>query len=588
MTIIGISPTHDGTLTVIRDGKNVFSIGEERLNRIKAYIGFPFKAVRYIVEENIISPDEVDEIAISLESFTLSHKRTYAFVFTENKKYYDIQSEKKPSDFFIDDEEYLSVKTEQELKAYVTKKVKNIFSEVGIDAPVSFVNHHLCHAASTYYSSGFESALAITMDGIGDWISATVYDCEKGQMDKLSETDHLGSVGFLYSAVTKKCGFIGGRHEGKITGLAAYGDYKKHEKCFDNLTEISDGKLRYVNPKDGLSFMGKVERKLKSYVGVKALQGQDKLIRRCGELSKEDLAASIQHHLEKRIVEIVKYWLQETGKKTIVLAGGVFANVKFNQHISEIAEVESLYIYPDMGDGGNAYGAAIYRHFQKNSYNSQISKIKNVYYGPEFDNEYIQRVLESVSDKVEFKKSANIAKDTAKAIANNNIVGWFQGRMEYGPRALGNRSILASPVDRTINKWLNERMKRTEFMPFAPSCLYEYADDVFEIQKESLKYPAQFMTITFKMKEKWAKKAPAVSHIDQTARPQLVTKEVNSKYHELLSEYYRLTGLPMCINTSFNVHEEPIVCKPQEGLDSLLSGVIDVFACGDYLATMRD
>ena len=159
--------------------------------------------------------------------------------------------------------------------------------------------------------------------------------------------------------------------------------------------------------------------------------------------------------------------------------------------------------------------------------------------------------------------------------------------MEYGPRALGNRSIIASPVDETINKWLNDRMKRTEFMPFAPSCLYDYADMIFDIPKEEMKYPAQFMTITFNMKKEWSDKAPAVSHVDQTARPQLVSKDGNPKYHQLLSEYNKVTGLPLFINTSFNVHEEPIVCTPEEGLHSLLTGVIDYFCVGDYICKLK-
>ena len=192
-------------------------------------------------------------------------------------------------------------------------------------------------------------------------------------------------------------------------------------------------------------------------------------------------------------------------------------------------------------------------------------------------------MLKNFTDDVEYCFSDRVEEETAKILADNKIVGWFQGRMEYGPRALGNRSIIASPTDVTINQWLNERMKRNEFMPFAPSCLYEYADELFEIPKESMKFPAQFMTITFKMKNKWSNLAPAVSHVDQTARPQLVSKEANPRYHKLLTAYNKITGLPLFINTSFNVHEEPIVCKPEEGLKSLQKGVIDYFVCGNYI-----
>jgi carbamoyltransferase len=587
MIIVGIMASHDGTLTVFKDGINIFSIGEERLNRIKSYIGFPFQALRYIIENEVVKASEIDAIALDgMAGFFKYMAWTYGFEFTEDKLYYDISNEKEPDNYYINDERYKFIKDKKSCEEFVRMRVKELCKELGIDAPIHFFKHHTNHAASAYYTSGFSEALAITMDGQGDDESATVSICRNGRIEKLSSTTIDNSAGYLYSAVTRKCGFKAGRHEGKITGLAAYGDYKKNESCFNELVKVEDGKLQYINAKNR-TFFNKVIRKVMGIMGKEYLIGAQELIERCGELSKEDLSASIQHLLEIRIVEIVDYWIKKTGIKNVVLSGGVFANVKFNQRISEISELENLYIYPDMGDGGNAFGAAANLYYQTNEYIPEATKTKNVYYGPEFSNHYIKSMLEQVSDKVEYYLSEDTAKDTANLLANNNIVGWFQGRMEYGPRALGNRSIIASPVDATINQWLNDRLKRNEFMPFAPSCLYEYADELFDIPKESLKFPAQFMTITFKMKKKWADKAPAVSHVDQTARPQLVTKEANPKYHQLLTEYNKLTGLPLFINTSFNVHEEPIVCKPEEGLKALLTGVIDRFVCGDYICKLK-
>jgi carbamoyltransferase len=408
--------------------------------------------------------------------------------------------------------------------------------------------------------------------------------CENGKIERISKTDHNNSAGYLYSEVTRACGFKISRHEGKITGLAAYGDYEQYENCFNKLVDIKEGKLFYHNPVEN-NLRNKILKKLLQSIGISKYMGAAELIRRCGSLSNKDLAASIQHLLENKIVDIVSYWVNKTGIQNIVLAGGVFANVKFNQYISEIPEVNNLFVFPDMGDGGNAYGAAAYVYFQTKKFH--VEKTENVYLGPEFSNESIEKMLVQYCDSVEYHLSSDICHETAKLIADNKIIGWFQGRMEYGPRALGNRSIIASPVDATINKWLNERMKRTEFMPFAPSCLYEYADEIFEIPKESMKYPAQFMTITFGMKKEWADKAPAVSHVDQTARPQLVTEEGNPKYHRLLTEYRSITGLPLFINTSFNVHEEPIVHTPEEALQSLLTGVVDYFCVGDYICKLK-
>ncbi len=585
MVILGISITHDGTLSVIKDGEHIFSMAEERMNRIKAYIGFPFQVLRYVVKKRIVESKEIDRVVVSSSVFLKEWAFTYAFQLTEKKKYYDLQNQEKPTDFFIDDKEYLQISNADDCKKYVDKKIKGLLHEVGIEAPIEYVNHHMAHAASAYYSSGHKKALAITMDGEGDLLSATVNICDNGQIKRISATADRDSAGYLYSEVTRACGFKISRHEGKITGLAAYGDYKKYEECFDKLVQVKNGKLAYVNPV-GYNIKDRIHNKLLKLVGKTRYIGAAELIRRCGELSNEDLSASIQHLLEKKIVEIAAYWVKKTNIKDVVLAGGVFANVKFNQYISEIPDVNSIFIFPDMGDGGNAYGAAAYSYYKE--LELKPDGIKNVFFGPEFSNAYIGEMLENHKDQVEYHLSEDVYKETAQLVSENKIIGWFQGRMEYGPRALGNRSIIASPVDATINKWLNDRMKRTEFMPFAPSCLFEHADTLFEIPKESLKFPAQFMTITFKMKKEWANKAPAVSHVDQTARPQLVTEEGNLKFYKVLKEYYKITGLPLFINTSFNVHEEPIVCKPEEGLKSLLSGVIDYFCVGDYVCKLKN
>lgn len=586
MNILGISLTHDGTISIIKNGEHFFSIAEERLNRRKAYIGFPFEALRYVINCNIIKASDINLVAISSSVFLKKWAYTFAFQLTEKKKYYDLQNEKKPIDFFIDDVEYLKVKSDQECKNYVEAKIKNLLVDVGIYCDIKYVDHHLSHAASAYYSSGFSDALSITMDGEGDLLSATINICQNGKIERLSETSRDHSAGYLYSEVTKRCGYKISRHEGKITGLAAFGNYKKHQKCFDKLTSVVDGKLKYNNITKR-TFINRVKNKILNVFGKEYLTGHEELINRCAKISNEDLSASIQNHLEKRIVEIVKYWKEKTGLKNIVLSGGIFANVKFNQFISEISSIDNIYIFPSMGDGGNAYGAASYIYFKGNKFIPLKHKIKNVYLGPSFNNNYVLKMLEKNRRKVQYYKSRNVARETAKLLANGKIIGWFQGRMEYGPRALGNRSVIASPTDRNINKWLNDRMLRTEFMPFAPSCLYEKAEEVFELSGDFLKFPAEFMTITFKMFDKWIKRAPAVSHIDNTARPQLVKKESNFRYYTLLNEYYKITGLPLFINTSFNVHEEPIVCKPEEGLQSLLKSVIDVFVCEDYICRLK-
>jgi carbamoyltransferase len=585
MVTLGIVFSHDGTLSIVRDGKHEYSCGEERFNRVKAYVGFPFQALREAIASGRLVPEEVEIVAVPLASYPHRAAQMFAFVTTEDKVYYDLQNDKAPEGFSLPDDGWKTIKNDKECRAYVEKKLRHLLDSFGIKAPIEFYDHHQTHAASAYYSSGLSRALAITMDGEGDGLSATVSVCDGDRIDRISATDRVDSAGYLYAAVTKRCGFKMSRHEGKITGLAAYGNPDAGYARLARHVTVVDGRLRLVGLRRN-SLMEKLLRRGFRLLGKVRTFGAFQLVDTCSDLSNKDVSAAMQRLLEDRIAEIVHYWVEKTGIRDVVVAGGIFANVKFNQRIGELACVDSLFVFPDMGDGGTAYGAAMYSEVQRKGYIPAQSRLPDVYLGPEFSDEEIKVELEKDS-RIKFYCSDDFAADTAKQIAEKRIVGWFQGRMEYGPRALGHRSILASPVDATINKWLNDRMRRTEFMPFAPSCLYEYADELFEIHKSTLKKPAEFMTITFRMKDEWAKRAPAVSHIDQTARPQLVRSDAEPLYHRLLSEYLCLTGLPLLINTSFNVHEEPIVCRPEEGIKALQTGMIDVLSIGSFVATYQ-
>ncbi len=584
MTILGISPSHDGTLTVIRDGSHIFSIAEERLNRIKAYTGFPFESLRYIIKEKIVDPKEVDVVAVSMGTFKKEWARTMAFLLTEDKQYYDLQNEKPGPDFYLNDKEWKAVQSDEECKAYVEKKIRTLLLAVGISAEIAFFDHHACHAASAYYASGEDDVLAITLDGEGDLCSGSVRVCSKGQMETLTTVPSSASLGWLYSEMTRFCGFKVSRHEGKITGLAALGNPEQGWEILKKQILVEDGAIIYPHSTPLWKFYNRVRMKLKLI--PYSSNPWRIIIDSISHLPQKDMAAAVQYALEQRACEFISYWVQKTGKQNLVLAGGIFANVKLNQRISEMPSVQSLFVFPDMGDGGNAYGAAMLAYHRTHPYTPQERRMKDAYLGPQFDDAAIERAL-SAESLIVYRKTDTIEQETAALIAEKKIVGWFQGRMEYGPRALGNRSVLAHPTDASINKWLNDRMKRTEFMPFAPSCLYEASEELFHMEKSSMKRPAEFMTITFDMKKEWVEKASAVAHVDGTARPQLVRQDTNPRFHALLTEYKKLTGLPLVINTSFNVHEEPIVCTPDDALKSLTSGMIDVLAIGDYLATKR-
>ena len=581
MLIIGISITHDGTICVLKDGVNVFSIAEERLNRIKGYIGFPFLGLDYILKNKIVNPEEVKMISISTSIFKKEYREIFAFQLTKEKSYYDFQNEKKPKNFFINDKSYKKIKNDEQAKLFFENKIKSLFIHHGIDVKIDYVDHHLSHISSAVYTSGFSKTLAFSMDGEGDMRSASVYHYDGEKLNFLSSTDNSNSLGYLYSEVTLRSGFKMSRHEGKITGLAAYGKYDK--KNIKKLVKLTNGKILYRSPRTN-SILKKFFRRMYRLIGVEFKLPYQKLIDRLGDnLTKEDMAASIQGVFEFYIPKMIEYWMNKTGYNNIVLAGGVFANVRLNQEISEINNLQNMFIYPNMGDGGNAYGASVYSYSKKN--NIKPKKMLNAYLGPEFNNSQIKEVLNFT--KFETKYSKNHSEEVSDLLSNGKIVGLFQGRMEYGPRALGNRSILADPREKEINKILNERLRRTEFMPFAPCINEEFFDNWFEIHNEKLKFAAEFMTLTFKVKNNKIELVPSIVHLDGTARPQIIRKEINPIYHNIVNEFNKKTGIPILINTSFNLHEEPIVCSPIEAIQALEQNAIDYLYMGDYLISIK-
>ncbi len=288
-----------------------------------------------------------------------------------------------------------------------------------------------------------------------------------------------------------------------------------------------------------------------------------------------------QKRLEDIVLPFVNDALNLTGEGRVALAGGVFANVKLNQRILELPNVEEIYIHPNMTDGGLATGAALfayYRHFD-NDEKRGPRFIGTVLLGPHFDDKRIEKALNKYG--IGFRKVDRIEEEIASAIHSNRIVGHFHGRMEYGPRALGNRSILASPADPEINTYLNDRLHRTEFMPFAPAILEDYADSYLKGWKPD-HVASRFMTITYEVTDEFVDKAPAAVHVDNTARPQIVRKNDNSRFYKIIGEYFKSSGIPLVINTSFNMHEEPIVCTPEDAIRSYQEGAVDVLVMNDF------
>ncbi|MCG7850593.1 MAG: hypothetical protein MIO93_15655, partial [ANME-2 cluster archaeon] len=356
------------------------------------------------------------------------------------------------------------------------------------------------------------------------------------------------------------------KHEGKITGLAAHGKpiyldiFRKFIYCDNN------GRLRNA----GKVFMWTALPKIRNALPK--------------DYKREDVAASIQTLLEEEITKYCEYWIKKSGLKDVVLVGGVFANVKLNQEIHQLDCVDSIFIHPEMSDWGLNVGSAYALYNKYDNSENDYSKfiINDVYYGQGFIEQEIEAELKKSGLKYYYTKE--IEKDIARLLAKEKVVARFNGRMEYGPRALGNRSILYQTTDVSVNDWLNKKLHRTEFMPFAPVTMEKIQNKCYK-NMDGAEHAAKFMTITFDCTDYMKEKCPAVVHVDGTARPQIIKKDINPSYNRFLEEYYKITGLPALINTSFNMHEEPTVCTLSDAIRSFQNGNLNYLAIGNFIVS---
>ena len=580
MNVIGICDGPDAGAAYVKDGRIIAAINEERLSRIKLHTGyfngFPFRSIKFVL--NYINPDDIDVIAIpglidpilpfrilglywKLRDFSpttgidVNKKRIQLYL---KAYFYDYFCKRKAKS--------LTGRFSKTTFEYFLRKALKKFNLEKKE--IVFVDHHMAHVAAAHYTSGLEETTTITMDGHGDGLSASVNICSNNNIKRIKEVKSSNSLGWFYGAITNLAGFKQHRHEGKITGLAAYGDphklYKGSTECISY-----DKKTKQPLNKLGPKFIGmaKVAKHMDITIG------------------KEHVAAAAQKRLEDVTLPFIKDAIKKTKNGHLALAGGIFANVKLNMEIHNLKEVRSIFIFPHIGDGGLAAGAALYVHGEetkKQGITQKPAKLKDVYFGPSYTKEEIENELKK--SKLDYSYHNNVEKKVADLLAKGKVVARFDGRMEFGPRALGNRSILYQPTDKTVNDWLNERLKRTEFMPFAPVTLAEYEDKSY-IGMEGGRYAARFMTIDFKC-ERWMKrKCAAVVHLDNTARPQIIDKETNPDYYKIVNEYRKITGLPTIINTSFNMHEEPIVCTPYDAIRAFKLGHLDVLSMDKFIVT---
>jgi carbamoyltransferase len=597
MIVLGINPGWDSTAALVVDGKIVAVVEEERLSRVKMHLGFPRRAISEVLRLGGVDASDVDRVTFSFVDYLDAHPAITNLLLRDKGFPFDPENHLEPvkvlrslASVVGDEPGVLTAgfgKSSSSFREQNTATYLRTLRELGIEVDrLSEVDHHLSHAASAYFCSGFDDCLVVTADGCGDGRSATVSLGRGGRIQTIADSDEDRSPGFLYSSVTSFLGFRAHRHEGKITGLAAYGDPNVSNGHFEPCLRVtSDGRGFTSQIADaGESWIDKTRRMARiptgGYYRKAVLNGYEEYYRRnLAEMSREDVAAGVQARLEQVMIEYLQPLLRKTGATKLALAGGVFANVKLNQRLYEMDEVDEVYVHPNMGDGGNAVGSAL-QVFHEENPGAEPTALEDVYLGPSFDEREIEAELRRRD--LPFTHHPDIEAKVAERIAAGGAVGRFNGRMEYGPRALGNRSILANPTDPTINDVLNARLHRTEFMPFAPSVLAEDAEEYFGLSNGSRR-AAEFMTITCDVDEKRRAEIPAVTHVDGTARPQLVRSEINPSYHRIISEFKKQTGLSAVINTSFNIHEQPIVCTPADACIAYEQGSVDALAIGEFL-----
>jgi carbamoyltransferase len=577
MVILGVNAFHaDAAACIVINGEVIVAVEEERLCRVKHWAGFPLKSIIYCLESCDLKISDVDHIAINRNPRkNIFRKMQYSFmkgfsgkaIFDRLKNMQNVQS--------------LSGRLAFELGV---KK---------IPAKVHNVEHHYAHLSSSFYASPFKRAAILSIDGFGDFTSTMWGLGIDNSISVLGDVKFPHSLGIFYLAITQFLGFENYGDEYKVMGLAPYGELSEVENINRLLDAKDDGTFKLVleyfthhkdgvemNWSDGAPFIGRVfSKKLIDLLGPSRLPNE--------KLSQhhKDIAASAQNVYETVLFKILERLHNETGLDRVAIAGGCAMNSVANGKISSNTAFKEVYIPPAPGDAGGAIGAAL-AIWNKLHVAAKNFEIKHAYLGPEYSTQYMQALIDDNERKLFLencvvKNATNdeeLSKLVAKQIFDGKVVGWFQGRLEWGPRALGNRSILGDPRRADMKDILNLKIKRREsFRPFAPSIIDEARFEWFEIDA-----PVPFMESVFTIREDKRKFIPAVTHVNGSGRLQTVLREYNPKYYDLIKAFNRLSGVPMILNTSFN-ENEPVVCKPEEALECFLRTKMDVLVLGNLV-----
>ncbi len=569
MRVLGVSNTRDSGAALIVDGRIIAAANEERFSRIKFDRTFPERSIEFVLDAGGLDVEEVDLVAAGCWNgvdpvHTGPRLRDDAAEQVEQSDVPDLTAKIV--------KERLDI-SERRDKEFSTQYMAGLAS-MGVDKDRAiFFDHHYTHAVSAWCPSGFDDALILTADGRGDGRSVSLWKATRESLELVDMATELVSPGALYGHVTASMGFTPWRHEGKVTGLAAFG---QKSGAYDLLSAIYgfDTTSKRLRSSIGELYSPFVSAELPA------------LYRELSQHSREDVAFGVQAVLEESLIGFLRWNIQRLGldSTNLCLAGGCFSNVKLNYELRRLDEVDNVYVFPHMGDGGLALGAAMAATMEMTG--KPAVPMPTACLGPEYSDEQIETVLKRSNLDYSKLGEDELPHIVASALSNDMVIGWFQGRMEVGPRALGARSILASAVDSATNDTLNNRLARTEFMPFAPVTIDAYAAKCF-IDWYQTDITSQFMTMCYDCTPLLKKKCPAVVHVDNTARPQVVFRDNNPRYYDVIEAYIEMTGNPSLINTSFNHHEEPIVMSPEDAIRSLANDNVDVLVAGRWMIHSR-
>jgi carbamoyltransferase len=556
--VLGISCFyHDAAAALLRDGVVVAAAQEERFTRKKHDSNFPSRAIRYVLREGGVSPDSLDAVAFYDKPLLKFERMLATYVATFPRSFHSFR---KAMPVWLHEKLWVPSIIRKELKPY--------------KGPIYFAEHHMSHAASCFLPSPFEEAAILTIDGVGEWATASYGVGRGSDITLFKEIRFPHSLGLLYSAFTYYLGFKVNSAEYKVMGLAPYGRPVHFDRIMREMVHANeDGSfkldMRYFSYDHGLTmtngafddFFGGPPRKPETWMNEREF----------------DIAASVQKVCEEIVLRMARHLHRETGLTKLCMAGGVALNCVANGRVVRETPMKELWVQPAAGDAGGAVGVA---HYVYNTLEKQprVGSWTHAYLGPSFSDAEIARYLDGAGAKYETRGDCDLVGRTARLLSEGHVVGWFQGRMEFGPRALGGRSILADPRDPKMRDTLNMKIKfREGFRPFAPSVLADKASEWFEIGCDS-----PYMLLVAQVRE-GRRVIPSVTHVDNSARLQTVTREEAPLYYALIAEFGRITGVPVVINTSFNVRGEPIVCTPHDAYLCFMRTNMDHLVLGHHL-----